>query len=265
MKDILLSWGGVKKEIAGKHLLLFLDYDGTLAPIARTPGEAVLSKEVKGLLRGLSTSPYCSLGIISGRALGSIKKAVGIKGIIYAGNHGLEIEGPEFKFTVPLSPRFRSALRDISGKLRKRLSGIKGVLMEDKGLTLSIHYRLAGRKDIPAFERAVSEVTRPYAARGSVGIDHGKKVYEIKPPIQWDKGKAVLWLMARRQFASGGKGVLPVYIGDDVTDEDAFKALKRRGLTVFVGERRASRADYRLKNTGEVAKFLRLISALKRE
>jgi len=254
----------LKDRLSDKFILLFLDYDGTLTPIVETPDKAVISKEIKDLLDKLSTSPHCRVAIISGRSLSNIKAIVGLKDIIYVGNHGLEIEGSKIKFESQVSPRLKSVIRNIAEELAKRFSSIKGVLIEDKGLTLSIHYRLVDKKDMPCFERFFSEVTNPYAVRDKIKINSGKKVYEIKPPVQWDKGKVVLWLMARQQFASGENKVLPVYIGDDVTDEDAFKVLKRKGLTIFVGEPRGSAATYYLKDAEEVNRFLHLMLDLKR-
>jgi len=253
----------LKEELRRKFILLLLDYDGTLVPIADTPKQAAITKDTKELLRKLSRVRCCAIAIISGRSLRDIKNTVGIKGIIYAGNHGLEIEGPKIKFESSVSPRIKTVIRVIAKELAKRLSGIRGVLIEDKGLTLSVHYRLAGKKDLPVFKGVISEVANPYAARGKIKIDSGKKVYEIKPPMQWDKGKAALWFTARQQFAAGEDEVLPVYIGDDATDEDAFRALKGKGLTVFVGRPGGSAADYYLKDAQEVAKFLRLTLELK--
>jgi trehalose-phosphatase len=253
----------IEELLRNKFILLLLDYDGTLTPIAETPEKAVISKEAKELLQKLSGSSYCALGIISGRPVEDVKNIVGIRDIIYAGNHGLEIEGPKIKFESQVPPRLKSVIRNIAEEMPKRLSVINGVLIEDKGLTLSIHYRLVDRKDMPAFEQIFSEVTGPYIICGKIKISSGKEVYEIKPPVKWDKGKVVLWLMARQQFASAEKMVFPVYIGDDITDEDAFKVLKEKGLTVFVGEPGSSIADYYLKNTEEVTRFLRLISDLK--
>lgn len=262
--DYLISqFNKIEELLHDKIILLLLDYDGTLTPIVESPKDAIISKETKELLGRLCKNPNYSLGIISGRSLEEIKKIVGIKNIIYAGNHGLEIEGPKIKFTSQVSPRLRSVIRNIAQDLRSKLSDIEGVLVEDKGLTLSIHYRLVKENDIPIFEKIISEVTNPYKVRDKIKVNPGKKVYEIKPPVQWDKGKVVLWLMVRQQFSSGEKKVLPVYIGDDVTDEDAFKVLKRKGLTIFVGESLRSNADYYLKNTEEVIKFLGLISEMK--
>ncbi|MDD5108209.1 MAG: trehalose-phosphatase [Candidatus Omnitrophica bacterium] len=263
MKYLFKNWDGIKKDLSDNYILLFLDYDGTLAPIVSTPEEASISPEVKDLLSELSKNLNCKLAIISGRSLKDIKNIIGLKEVIYSGNHGLEIEGPKIKFEAQVLPRLKLVIRAIAADMKKRFLGIKGVLIEDKGLTLSIHYRKVSKKDMPVFEKIIFEVTNPYVAGDNIKVNSGKKVYEIKPPIKWDKGKVVLWLLARRQFISGEKNVLPVYIGDDVTDEDVFKALKRKGLTVFVGESGDSNADYYLKNTEEVTKFLRLISDLK--
>ncbi len=263
MEYLFSHWGKLKNRLSGKSIFLFLDYDGTLTPIAETPEKAVISREAKDLLNKLSKKSHCSVAIISGRALENIKNAVGLKGIIYAGNHGLEIEAPKIKFESQVSPRLKSIIRHIYEDAVSKFSKIKGVLIEDKELTISVHYRLVDGKDIQEFLSIFNEITCPYIVRDKIKINSGKKVYEIKPPVQWDKGKVVLWLMARQQFVAGENKVLPVYIGDDVTDEDAFKALKRKGLTISVGESRNSNAGYYLKNTEEVIKFLRLISEIK--
>ncbi len=259
MKYLFSQFSKIKELLRNKFILLLLDYDGTLTPIVETPSKAIIHKDTKGLLQKLSRSSYCKTSIISGRKLEDIKRMVGIDGIIYAGNHGLEIQGPKIKFESQVSPRVKSIICNIATDLKKQLSDIKGALVEDKGLTLSIHYRLVGKKDMPAFEKIVSKVTIPYMVSDKIKVNSGKKVYEIKPPVKLDKGKVVLWVLARQQFISGAKNVVPIYIGDDLTDEDAFKVLKRKGLTVFVGRPGNSKADYYLKNTEEVTKFLRLI------
>ena len=253
----------LKDRLKDKFVLLFLDYDGTLTPIVETPDKAVISKERKDLLDKLSTSSHYRVAIISGRSLNDIKGLVGLKDIIYAGNHGLEIEGPKIKFESHVSLRLKSVIRNIAEELSKRLSSIKGVLIEDKGLTLSIHYRLVDKKNIPQVKTIFHETVILYLVRNKIKIKTGKMVLEVRPSSEWDKGKVVLWLLARQQFALGEKRVFPVYIGDDVTDEDAFKVLKRKGLTVFVGEPGSSKADYYVKDPEEVTQFLRLILDLK--
>jgi len=265
MEYLFSHWDKLKNKLSDKSILLFLDYDGTLTPIVETPDKAVISKEKKGLIDKLSTSSNCRVAIISGRSLSDIKGLVGLKDIIYAGNHGLEIEGPKIKFESQVSLRLRSVIRNIYEDMVSRFSKIKGVLIEDKGLAISVHYRLVDEKDMQEFLGIFNEITDPYIVRSKIKINTGKKVYEIKPPVMWDKGKVVLWLLARQQFLLEKNKILPVYIGDDVTDEDAFKALKNKGLTIFVGEQGDSEAQYYLKTTEEVTEFLRLISDLERK
>lgn len=244
--------------------MLFLDYDGTLTPIVKTPDRAAIPAGTKRILRELSELSQCRVAIISGRMLRSVKRMAGLRGIIYAGNHGLEIEGPKIKFLSPVSSSYRALLIKIRDELHKKLSGIKGVLIEDKGLTLSLHYRLVNKKDIPRVETIFHETVIVYLVGNKIKFKSGKMVLEIRPPVNWDKGKVVLWLLARRQFKQG-TNILPVYIGDDVTDEDAFKVLRNRGLTIFVGKPKESFAKYYLKNTRQVVQFLKNILRLKRQ
>ena len=255
----------LKDRLKDKFVLLFLDYDGTLTPIVETPDKAVISQNTKDLLNELSTSPRCRVAIISGRSLSDINGLVGLKDIIYAGNHGLEIEGPKIKFESQVSPRLKSIIRHIYEDMVSKLSKIKGVLIEDKGLTISVHYRLVEKKDIQEFLSIFTEVTDTYIVRDKVKINSGKKVYEIRPPVIWDKGKVVLWLLARQQFLVGEDKIFPIYIGDDVTDEDAFRVLKNKGLTLFVGEPNISEAQYYLENTEEVIEFMKRILESKKE
>jgi trehalose-phosphatase len=137
--------------------MLFLDYDGTLTPIVSTPEKAAIPKQIKGLLAKLSKDPRYKLAIISGRALKDIIKIIGLKGIIYSGNHGLEIEGPKIKFKTPLSPGYMTILKKIKGDLKRRLSSIKGIFLENKGLSLSLHYRLVDKKKIPQVKTVFHE------------------------------------------------------------------------------------------------------------
>ena len=265
MEYLFSHFEKLKNRLSGKFVLLFLDYDGTLTPIVETPDKAVISQNTKDLLNELSTSPRCRVAIISGRSLSDIKGLVGLKDIIYAGNHGLEIEGPKIKFESQVSPRLKSIIRHIYEDMVSKLSKIKGVLIEDKGLTISVHYRLVEKKDIQEFLSIFTEVTDTYIVRDKVKINSGKKVYEIRPPVIWDKGKVVLWLLARQQFLVGEDKIFPIYIGDDVTDEDAFRVLKNKGLTLFVGKPNISEAQYYLENTEEVIEFMKRILESKKE
>ena len=264
MNYLFAQWDKLKEKLNNKVILLFLDYDGTLTPIVETPDKAVISQNTKDLLDKLSTSPHCRVAIISGRSLSDIKAIVGLKDIIYAGNHGLEIEGPKIKFESPISPRCRAILEHIKTELEEKLSSIKGAILEDKGLSLSIHFRMVNKKQIPQVKAIVHECAIPYLVRSKIKIKSGKMVLEIRLPLEWDKGKVVLWLLARQKFAMSERPLIPIYIGDDKTDEDAFKVLKNRGLTIFVGKPKPSYAQYYLKDTREVTQFLKRILDLKK-
>ncbi|MFH0763062.1 MAG: trehalose-phosphatase [Candidatus Omnitrophota bacterium] len=262
MRHILKEWDRLKKSLANKQIALFLDYDGTLTPIVEVPQKAVTPAEIKDLLKELLKSRRCGVAIITGRALKDIRAMVGISGLIYVGNHGLEIEGPDIKYRSHVSPKLRSVFDGIKRELAKRLTKVKGLLLEDKGLSLSLHYRLVDKRKIPLVKESFGQVAGQYLNRRIIKVIAGKKVFDIRPAVQWDKGKVALWLLARERF-SRGKNVVPVYIGDDTTDEDAFRALRNKGLTIFVGSASsASRAKYYLKDTAEVAEFLKKILEL---
>lgn len=262
MEYLFDQWDQAKRKLASKPIFLFFDYDGTLTPIAKTPQRAVISEKVKELLKKLSRKPNLALAIISGRELKDIKNIVGLKDIIYAGNHGLEIEGPKIKFESQVSPRLKLVIRNIYENMVRSFSRIKGVLVEDKGLAVSVHYRLMDVKDMQEFLSIFSEITKPFTAGNKIKINEGKKVYEIKPMVAWDKGKTVLWLLARQQFLAEEDEVFPVYFGDDLADEDVFRVLKNKGLTIFVGKPRASKALYYVKSITEVTQFMKQVLEL---
>lgn len=259
MRYLFDDWDKLGSRLLRNNLALFLDYDGTLTPIAETPDKAVLPPKTKKLLEGLAKNKRYKLAIISGRASGNLKKMVGIPGIVYVGNHGLELEGPKIKFESPVSLRYKRILRHIKDGLSSELPRIKGAFIEDKGLSLSIHYRLVDKDRIPQLKTILHEATILYTIRGKVKIRPGKKVFEIRPAYGWDKGKIVLWLLARWRFGLNDKNMIPVYIGDDATDEDAFRALKDKGFTIFVGKSKHSKAEYYLKDTREVCELLKHI------
>ena len=265
MKYLFAEWDKLKKALDDKIILLNLDYDGTLTPIAATPEEAVLSPDVKSVLEELARLKNCELVIISGRALDDIREMVGLKNIVYVGNHGFEIAGPRIHFESLMPPDIKETFMKIKDELIKNFTRLEGVIIEDKGLTLSVHYRLVPEKMTDSVSKIFRKVCRSYLRKKQIRIGSGKKVFEIKPPIEWDKGKAVLWLLAQQARANGKNRVFPIYIGDDRTDEDVFLTLKKNGITVFVGQDGRSAARYYVKDTGEVLRFLRLIRDFQKE
>jgi trehalose-phosphatase len=262
MKYLFQNLDKIKKQLIDKMIFLFLDYDGTLTPIVEKPEHAIIPKETKDLLRELSKIPHCKIAVISGRSIKNIRRLVGLSNIIYGGNHGLELAGPQVRFKSSISKKHSSILKKIGRILHNKLRFVKGVLIENKGLSLSVHYRLVSNRNVKLVRRIFCEVTAINFWRNEIRVRMGKKVLEVCPPVKWNKGKAVLWLLRHTSFAENIP-VLPIYIGDDTTDEDAFKILKDSGLTVFVGKPTKSHAQYYVKDTSDVLNFLRMIIKLK--
>lgn len=262
MNNVLNDLGPLKEYIQNRKLCLFLDYDGTLSPIASRPKEATLSPEMRSLLEDLAAAPDCKVYIVSGRSLKDIKETVGIGNIGYIGNHGFEMDVPHVVFGNFNFEQTRKVLVSLKTEIEKAVSSFKGSFVEDKGVTLSVHYRLLEFGLQASIQGLLDEIVKPFVARGEVSVSPGKKVFEIKPPVEWDKGRAVLWLLDKLQKAEG-KMPAVVYIGDDRTDEDAFRALKGKGVIIKVGEGETA-AEYVLKEQGEVAVLLKVILGLRK-
>jgi alpha,alpha-trehalase len=249
------------QEIAGaRHcaLAVFLDYDGTLSPIVSRPEQAVLSDSMRAVLRALVTK--LPVAILSGRDLEDIRQRVGIDAIVYAGSHGFDIAGPH-GLRRQTATEFLPKLDMAEEKLRDALDGIPGALVERKRFSIAAHYRNVNENDVPALTKAVEAVAARHPELRRID---GKKVYELLPNIDWDKGKAVLWLVQMLGLESRSGGIRPIYIGDDSTDEDAFRVLelKLHGAGIIVTEHPPqSAARYMLKDSSEVELFLRSLIA----
>ena len=241
--------GEIQNRIRGHKILLFLDYDGTLTPIVESPEGAVLSSHTKELL--LTLKKVMPVAIISGRELNDIRKRVAIDDMIFAGNHGAEIwDGYKVVKTHEGEHEY-PPLKDLLKRLEVALSHIKGVIIEDKGITGSIHFRMVSTKYLSELFDIWRKVFRGY--EHIFKITFGKRVFEIRPVEAWNKGNAVMWVLENKC-----KDCIPIYIGDDVTDEDAFKAIAGQGITISVGEN--LEAEFYLKNQSEVNKFLEWLS-----
>ncbi|MFC2047892.1 trehalose-phosphatase [Chloroflexota bacterium] len=266
MQHLFQSWESFSSDVTvASHLLLLSDYDGTLTPIVSRPEEAVLAPEVREKLHALNKKPAFSVGIISGRSLPEVKSLVGIEGIYYAGNHGLEIEGPGLKFVQPAAKAAQPKIRNLLRQLSAELANIEGVIIEDKGLSLSVHYRLVRKNEEEIVAHIFHQITSPWLRDSKIKVSSGKKVLEVRPPIDWHKGKAVETIMKETKTILGGEGNLVIYLGDDTTDEDAFRIIHRPlGWSIFVGEDNpSSNADYFLNSTSEVMTFLSRLLKLK--
>jgi trehalose-phosphatase len=247
---------GHAQQIArrGDRLAVFLDYDGTLTPIVSHPEKAFLSDSMREALQALVMQ--APVAILSGRDLDDVRQRVNIGAIVYAGSHGFDIAGLR-GVRKEMATEFLPRLDMVEQELGKQLAGIAGARAERKRFSIAAHYRNVNASDIPKVERAVSEVA---ARHRELRKMDGKKVYELLPDIDWDKGKAVLWLLETLGLERAK--VRPIYIGDDRTDEDAFRALEKSGVGILVSEEpRPTAARYSLKDPAEVERFLRELVA----
>lgn len=245
--------GEIKRRAEHKRLAVFLDYDGTLTPIVERPEQAVLSDEARRAVRKLAE--LCTVAVLSGRDLKDVQQLVGIDDIFFAGSHGFDIAGPrDWRIQSQQGMDFIPLLDEAEQELRDRLDTIAGALVERKKFSVAVHFRLVDEKEAERVEQIVDQVL---ASQSRLRKGYGKKVFELQPKIDWHKGKALLWLLETLDL--DGQQVLPVYMGDDVTDEDAFETLADRGVGIFVkgsdgpGE---TAADYALENCEEVRRFL---------
>ncbi len=232
-------------------IAIFLDFDGTLVPIQKDPARCVLSRETKEQLRSLGNSSRHFVTVLSGRALSDIKEKAGIRDICYGGNHGLVISGKGMRFIHPEAARALPVIDKAARTLNKEIASFAGVWIENKKYSLSLHYRLADGGSIPRIKKIFRRVAEEFSWDRSITVMSGKKVLELIPNISWDKGHAALWILSKLQ-----SGYLPIFIGDDVTDETAFKAFENRGITVRIGRSKMSLARYYLKNYRETRRLL---------
>jgi trehalose 6-phosphate phosphatase len=241
----------IAHQARGKRIAVFLDYDGTLTPIVDTPDKAIMSEDMRQVVAELSK--YCTVGIISGRDLKDVRRMVNIDSIVYAGSHGFDIAGPEGLHTEnQVGTEFLPVLDKAEQELSRMLNSIKGVLVERKRFAIAIHYRLTAPEHTDKVEEVVDKVAARYP---ELRKTYGKKIFELQPDIDWHKGKALLSLLVTLNLDSDD--ILPVYIGDDVTDEDALRALEGRGIGIIVwDEPYKTAASYSLRNPGEVGEFL---------
>ncbi len=246
--------GEILAQAGGRRFAVFLDYDGTLTPIVATPERAILTAETRRIITELAA--LCPTAIVSGRDLRDIQKIVGIDSLIYAGSHGFEIAGPGgLQVEHEGAGADLPALDAAEAELKDRLGHVRGCLVERKRFSIAVHYRLVAEAAVAGIERTVSDIRSRYPR---LRKSDGKKVFELQPNLEWNKGEAVLFLL--RELRCDAKEFLPLFIGDDVTDEDAFRVLRGRGVSIIVqDEPRPTGARYGLRNPQEVLVFLKRI------
>lgn len=263
MKYLFDDNDGIIEEVRSQdHRAFFLDYDGTLTPIVEDPPKAYLSPNQREVLASLLRNEKNFVCVISGRAIEQLRGFIGLKGLVLAGNHGMEISGPNISYVNDGALRAKPLLKEIAETLKLMLSDFEGSLVEDKGLTVSVHYRMVPVKRHPRVKRLFYRAMEGFLASNAIIVTRGKKILEVRPNVVWDKGYAVRWILDYLSDHLLGERPYPIYMGDDETDEDAFRSLKDRGLTILVSPRKgASEASYFIKSVAEAYQFLALFAA----
>jgi trehalose-phosphatase len=249
--------GALVARLSDKRLAVFLDYDGTLTPIVDRPEDAVISDGMREAVRALARRS--SVCVVSGRDRPVVQELMGLDDLIVAGSHGFDIWSPGGE-TIQhhAADGFEDLIRRVTERLRERTDSIDGALVEPKRSSVAVHYRLVDERERALVTAAVEAAMAEHG--DALKVTPGKMVFELQPNIDWDKGKAVLHLLTA--LGLDGDDVLPVYIGDDVTDEHAFAAIADRGVGILVADpddpeaRRTTAAQFALRHPREVQDLL---------
>ena len=255
------------RDLAGRRPAVFLDYDGTLTLIVDRPEDALISESMWEAIRRLAERlPVC---VLSGRDRRVVQALMGVDDLIIAGSHGFDIWSPSGgEIQREEGENFAGLLEGVEARLHpfEELGGIEGALIEPKKLSVAAHYRLVSEDERSKVRQVVEEMLAEHP--GEQKVTPGKMVYEVQPKIDWDEGKAILYLLEALGFDSDD--VAPMYLGDDITDEHAFEALSKaspRGIGIFVGRAddpevagRTTAADYVLDAVQEVERFLNALA-----
>ncbi|XP_057518644.1 probable trehalose-phosphate phosphatase F isoform X2 [Amaranthus tricolor] len=268
----LASFGQITDFAKGKKIAIFLDYDGTLSPIVDDPDRALMADDMRSAV--INVAKYFPTAIISGRSRDKVYDLLGLAELHYAGSHGMDIMSPMHRISDRNSnlndsidtqdkqaslfqpaTEFLPMIDEVFRTLVDTTKDIKGAIVENHKFCASVHYRNVEEKNWPTIAQLVHDVLKNYPR---LRLTHGRKVLEVRPVIDWDKGKAVEFLLESLGL-SNKDDVLPIYIGDDKTDEDAFKVLRKgnRGYGILVSPMpKETKALYSLKDPSEVKQFL---------
>jgi trehalose-phosphatase len=251
------AWNTLQNELLNlnRPIFIFLDYDGTIVPIQEKPKQAILPESTRLLLDEIAQHPNTYVGIVSGRSMKDIRRMVNLTSLFYIANHGYEIYSRKFKWRHPIVTDIVPILKKLRTNFEKALKAIYGVLIENKIITLSIHYRQLSGTPVSTLKKILKHKMQMQTR--FLKISSGKKVFEIKPKINWNKGKAIFKLI--ELFNVTAKPLI-IYIGDDRTDEDAFRLLPKEAFTIYVGSNFSSKAKYLLNHPNEVILFLKKLN-----
>ncbi len=240
------------ERINQQDIFIFFDFDGTLVPIMKNPDDCYLSEHTKEILSKLKEKT--KICIISGRDIKDLKKRASIEGICYCGSHGLQIEGYDINYFNPETKRLKPIIDEAYILIKEMVKGFEGAIVEKKSFSFTLHFRQVNPAIRKKLKKYFFEIINTFKEK-EIKIQNGKMVFEILPAIDWNKGKSISFILKKFD-----KKVLPIFVGDDLTDETAFCELKDYGLTIKVGNSKKTVAKYFLKNQAEVYKFIKIMN-----
>ncbi|MEX0581205.1 MAG: trehalose-phosphatase [Mycobacterium sp.] len=252
LPDALASFGQLAGVVGARRPAFFFDFDGTLSQIVNEPAAAALVDGAADTLEALAS--IYPVAVLSGRDLADVRERVGIPGLWYAGSHGFEMVSPDgAHHSNETAAQAIPILTNAAAELTEELAGISGVSVEHKRYAVAVHYRNAALGAAGTVTAAVRDVGR----RNGLKVTSGRKVVELRPQVDWDKGKTLEWIVEK---VVGQEPVLPIFIGDDLTDEDAFDSVLHDGVGIVVRHTedgdRATAARYCLDDPNQVREFL---------
>lgn len=219
----------LRQLLADRSAAVFFDFDGTLSDIVDDPDAAALTPGADAALRALAR--VCPVAILSGRDLADVTDRVGVPGLWYAGSHGFELTAPDgSRHRNDTAAQAIPVLQRAAGALRERLADVAGAAVEHKTFAVAVHYRNAARDRVAEVTSAVRAAGRDSGLR----VTTGREVIELRPDIDWDKGRTLRWVTDRMTAGGAAERLLPIFLGDDITDEDAFDAVDADGVGIIV-------------------------------
>lgn len=256
--DVRRAAEAIRAGSSTRHLVLLSDFDGTLCEFQIDPESVRLPDARRALLESIGGSGNATVAIVSGRRLDDVRARAELgMPAYYAGLHGLEIAGPDDAFRHPDIEATVAHVQELVTSLSETVARLKGVFVENKELSLVVHYRDASPSDAARATELVSSIVQPHLERGDLRLMQGAGMLEFLPGIPWHKGSAVDWILER--VSKHHADPWPVYVGDDVTDQDAFSAVRGRGLSIAAAPRAAG-ADFAVDGPREVESLLRSLT-----
>ena len=252
LPNALASYGQLIGITSARESMVFLDYDGTLSAIVSDPDAARL---VDGAAEALElVAAACPVAVLSGRDLADVRTRVDTTGIWYAGSHGFELTGPDGTYHENEDAAvFVPILERAAAELSQSLAQIPGVRVEHKRFAVAVHYREVAEEHVGE----IVSTTHKLGQRAGLRVTSGRMLVELRPDLDWDKGTTLAWIRDRIDPTGS---LLPIYIGDDLTDEDAFEAIKFDGIGIVVGHDedgdRKTAAHFTLQSPDQVREFL---------